>query len=170
MAHNQRDLKHHEKKGQGQHAKRFEADPSVRREISPDELIQDGHKNKEADPPQGQKAPAFVLHLQYLAESKFQNRPAEVKAGGENDGEERVHDRRFDLDEGVVLQINRQKAEGHNKDARHEGQDRDTLEEDPAGDKRDQSGGHERCGRVEDPETAVRDEENRKRTDFQCEL
>ena len=121
MAHNQRDLKHHKKEGQGHQAKRLEADPSVRREISPDELIQDGQKNKEADPPQGQKAPAFVLHLQDLAESKFQNWPAEKKARGQNEGEERVHDRRLDLDEGVVVQINRQETEDHNKNARHKG-------------------------------------------------
>src|SRR5208337_4241539 len=165
MSHNQRDLKHHEKECQGQHAEGLETDPSVRREIAPYDLIQDGQEKKEADPPQSQKAPAFLLHLQYLAESKFQNGPAEIETSSQNQGEERVYHRRLDLDEGVVVQIDRQAAEDHNEDARDDGQDGDTLEKDAACDQRDHSGCHEQCGRVKDSESAVRNEEDRKRPD-----
>ena len=137
MSHNQRDLKHHEKKGQGHQPKGFEADPGVRREISPNDLVEDGQEEKEANPSQSQKAPAFLPHLQYLAESELQNRPAEIKTCSQNEGEKCVNDRWLDLDEGIVMQIDRQKAKNHNEDARDKGQDRDALEKDTAGDQRD---------------------------------
>ena len=133
MSHNQRDLKHHETESQGHHAERLEADPSVRREISPDDLIEKSQKYEEADPTQSQKAPAFLIHLEDFAEGKLQNRPAEIEACSQNEGEKCVNDRRLDLDEGVVVQIDRQEAENHNEDARDKGQDRDALEKDTAG-------------------------------------
>ena len=107
MSHNQRDLKHHEKEGQGHQPEGFEADPGVRREISPNDLVEDGQEEKEANPSQSQKAPAFLPHLQYLAESELQNGPAEIKACSQNEGEKCVNDRWLDLDEGIVVQIDR---------------------------------------------------------------
>ena len=64
------------------------------------------------------RTPAFLPHLQYLAESELQNGPAEIKACSQNEGEKCVNNRWLDLDEGIVVQIDRQEAKNHNEDAR----------------------------------------------------
>ena len=132
MSHNQRDLKHHKNERQRHHAERLETDPGIGRKIAPDDLVEHSEKEKKADPTQGQNTPAFLLHLKDFAKSELQHGPAEIKASRKDDGKKQIYNRRFDLDEGVIVEIDRQEAENHDEDAGYESQDGDTLQKEAA--------------------------------------
>ena len=69
-------------------------------------------------------APALGVELEGRIEDIAEQRLAEEQAAEQHDAEQRVDDRRLHLDEGVVLQIERQRAEDEDDDARHQRHDR----------------------------------------------
>ncbi len=85
-------------------------------------------------------------------------------------GEQAVEHRRLDLDEGLVLEIQRQRAEDDDDDRRHHRHDRQPAQLCVGDDERDQHGDHHHAGGDVDLELPVDEKEQRERAELQREL
>ena len=111
------ELRDSENHRDGHYAHQFEAGPEIGREISPDDFVQNGEKNEKARPSECQQAPAFIGQVEDLAEQVTKKRVAGEQSTEQDRGEQEIHDRWFDLDEELFLQIERQRTEDEDEHA-----------------------------------------------------
>lgn len=160
MALDQRQLGHGEDQRDRHHAEHLEADPEIRREITPDHFIQHRQRQKEQPPAQGEDAPALVRQPEGAVEDITQQRFAEEKPTEQDGTEHRVDDRRFQLDEEIIMQPQGQRAEHKDHDARHQRHDGQAARQIERHGQRNGNGDHEGGGRQKDRRT--KDAERRK--------
>src|SRR4051794_35673278 len=118
----QRHLGDREQHGQRHHAERLEGHPEVGRLGAPDDFVQNRHRQKPDRPAQRQDAPALRRQVEHLVEQDRDEGAAEQQAPAEHACEQRIDDGRLQLDEGLVMQHERQRAEyqhHHRGDDRH---------------------------------------------------
>ena len=82
------------------------------REIAPDGFVDQRHGEKKEGPAPGQLAPAFVVHFHHGTHDGFDIIPLQGKAGKDGHGKTGIDDCGFELDEGLVLQPQRQNRAG----------------------------------------------------------
>jgi hypothetical protein len=124
VLHDQRHLRQGEQDGDRHRAPDLEGDPGIVGEIAPDDLVEHSQEQEEDAPANGQLAPAFGVELEGGVEDIAEQRLAEQQAAEQREAEQRVDDGRLHLDEGFVLQVDRQRAEHQHDDAGDERHDR----------------------------------------------
>ena len=80
-------------------------------EDAPDHLVDHRQEEEEQAPAERQLAPALGVEMEGRIEDVAEQRPAEGQAAEQHRAEQRVDDGRLHLDEDVVLQPERQRAE-----------------------------------------------------------
>ena len=151
-------------------AERLEGDPEIGRLRAPDDFVQDRHRQKEQRPAHGQDAPALRRQVEHLIEQDRDEGAAEQQTAAEDRGEQAIDDGRLDLDEGLVVQHQRQRAEYEHDDGgddRHHGH---MPHHHIGGDHRGHDRHHEGAGRDKQVEFGVGDEEHDERAEFGREL
>src|SRR5262249_27433404 len=108
VARQQRDLSHCEQESQRHHSPHFERDPEIGRKIAPDHFVENGEDEKEDRPAQRELSPALGGQVEGGLEHDSQQRLAEKKSNQQRRTKQRIDDGRLDLDEMIVLQIQRE--------------------------------------------------------------
>ncbi len=166
----QRHLQHGEDHGQRNHAERLERHPEIRGLGAPDHLIEHRHGEEEQRPAQGQHPPAGRGEIERLVEQDRDEGTAEQQAAAQDRPEQRIDDGRLDLDEGLVVQPQRQRAEHQDDDAGHDRHDRHMARHRVGHHQGHDHRDHEGRGRHEQVGLGIGDEENHQRTKLGGEL
>jgi len=170
IALDQRCLRHGEDRRDRNDAERLERHPEVRALGAPDDLVQHRHACEEEHPADGQQPPTGRRQIEHLVEHDGDERAAHQQSDPERQGEQRVNDRRLDLDKKLVVEEQRQAAE-HQHDYRgDDGHQRHMARHHVGRNDRSDDGNHERAGGDEQPELRVSREEDHQRTQFGGEL
>lgn len=120
MAHQHGDVAHRKDQRQRHRAPQLEADPEVPALCAPHQFVQYGHDREEDRPVDRQQAPATLAQPRIGAfKQHLEQRLSGDQAISEHDREHRVDDRRLHLDEGVVVEPQRQTAEHEHEHARN---------------------------------------------------
>src|SRR5690606_7213771 len=109
----------------------LEGDPEIGREVSPYDFVQDREKKEKQAPAQRQLLPACRVEMEGRIEDVAEQRLPEGQPAEQDDAEQRVDDGGLHLDELVVLQIERQRAEDEDDDAGYQWHDRQRTHQDP---------------------------------------
>ncbi len=152
--------------GQRNHPERLERDPDIGALGTPDDFIQDRHREKEQCPAHREDAPAQRCEIEHLIEHDGDEGATEQQPAAEDRGEQAVNDGRLDLDKSFIVQHQRQRAEHDDDDAgdqRHHGHvPRYHIRHDQRGNDRH----HEGAGGHEQIELGVRREKHDQRPEF----
>ena len=95
-------LRHCEQQGQGKYRPNFERNPSVCRDVSPHDLIENRQRNEKHRPAPCERTPGRIGKMQGLTEQQFDEEPAIRKPAQQHAGEHHIKDGRLDLDKNVV--------------------------------------------------------------------
>lgn len=133
-------LAHHKCKRNGGAAEGFEVDPEAFSLRAPDHLVQNGHKDKEIGPATGKDYPAFIVHRQHLTHQVFQVRPPTDQPPAQDACKDKVHDGWLHLDEGRIVQPDRQTAKDHHDNRRNDRHLRQVAGQNPRNAQADQNG------------------------------
>src|SRR5882757_6603449 len=167
IATQQADLQQGEDHGQREAHEQLAGDPGLGREAAPGDLVDDGEEEEEQRPAQRELFPAGLGELEGGAEDRLQQRPAEQQAAAQDDAEQAVHDGRLQLDEGRVLQPQREAAEDHDEKTADQWHDRPAPLEPAIEGQHDRGGDDEHRRADEDVPLAVGDEEQHQRPDLE---
>src|SRR5262245_52604391 len=160
MAAQQRDLQEGEDQRQWEAQKHLAGDPGLGREAAPHHLVDRRQNEEEQRPAHGELAPALVGQPKGRAEDRLQERAAEEQqAAAQDDAEQAVHDGRLELDEGVVLQPDREPAEHQHEETANQWHHRPALLQPAIAGQRHRGGGDEHAGADEDAPAAVGEKE-----------
>ena len=127
-----------------------------------------GQHEEEQRPAHGELAPALVGELERRAEDRLQQRPLQQQqAAAQDDAEQAVHDGRLQLDEGLVLQPDREPAEHQHEEAADQRHDRPAPLHPAIAGQRDRGRDDEHAGADEDAPLGVGHEEQQQRPQLQ---
>ena len=161
----QRKLQRREDERQRQHAEHLEAHPEIRRLRAPDDLVEHREREEEHRPAQRELAPAFLGQVEHRVEHDREQRLVEPQPAEQDRAEQHVDDGRLHLDEGLVVQHQRERAEHHDDHRRHHRHHGQMAGQRVGHRERDQDRHHEHRGRDEDAGLLARDRRGQQRAD-----
>src|SRR5438552_16051629 len=108
-------LRQSEEEGERQEAEHLEIHPHIGRLGPPDDLVEDGKKEKEQSPAERELAPAIIVHPDRFAHHEFEEQLAEREAAKKDGAKQGIDQRYLHFDEGIIVKPKRKATENSYK-------------------------------------------------------